>query len=42
MFILMKEFDFENDDAKVLMLDGKIPLVIATFKDKLRAMETLR
>ena len=36
-----EEFDFENDDAKVLMLDEEIPLVIATFKDKLRAMETL-
>ena len=36
-----EDFDFENDDAKVMMLDEEIPLVIATFKDKLRAMETL-
>lgn len=36
-----EDFDFENDDAKVMMLDEEIPLVIAEFKDKLRAMETL-
>lgn len=36
-----EDFDFENDDAKVMMLDEEIPAVVELFKEKLRSLETL-